>query len=357
MRRLLLVLLLVAGLTAIGRGVVPCDTFQAQPGCYVALLPGPTEDALQVTQVTGIETFPSRGELLLTTVAVQADVSFFQWVANAVNPGVDQVDRDRIFPPGSDDDQVRQQNVVAMEESQYDATLAALAYLGYDLDEVFDGAEIVEVMTPTSIVDGQLEAGDIIVAVEGEATLSNSAVGDAVRARSVGDTIAVTFLRGGQERTTEVELVANPEDASIPLMGVLLTSHLDLPVDVTIDAGAIGGPSAGLAFSLAIIDLLGEEDLTGGAVVAGTGTIDTAGTVGAIGGVTQKIIGATDRSGEAPATVFLVPRGNFAEAQAAPVDRDLLLVPVDTLSDAVEVLRDLNAGRTPAEALAIGPTG
>lgn len=357
MRRLLLVLLLVASLTAVARGALPCHVLESQPACWVALRPGPVEDALGVTTVAGTETFASSGELLLTTVAVEADVDLLEWIANGLNPRIDQVERARVFPEDTDEDQVRRENAVLMRGSQQDATLAALAHLGYDLDAIQDGAEVTGLTEPTSVDDGQLEVGDVIVAVDGRPTLDSAAVGAAVRSREVGDALAVTFRRGGQERTTEIELISSPGRPDAPMIGVLLVSHLALPVDVDIDAGAIGGPSAGLPFALAVVDLLGPVDLTGGAVVAATGTIEPGGEVGGVGGVTQKILGALDRADQPPATVFLVPRDNLATARAAPVDRELLLVPVDTLTDAVRALEDLAAGRTPTETYALGPGG
>ena len=127
-----------------------------------------------------------------------------------------------------------------------------------------------------------------------------------------------------------------------------------LDQETGIDAGVIGGPSAGLAFSLALVDLLGEDDLTGGEVVAASGTIEPDGTVGPVGGITQKVVGALTREGGPPATVFLVPRGNFEAARAAPATSELLLVPVDRIDDAVAALRDLREGRVPAEAFALG---
>jgi Lon-like protease len=139
---------------------------------------------------------------------------------------------------------------------------------------------------------------------------------------------------------------------------VLLRSFLDLPVDVEIDAGVIGGPSAGLMFALSVMDLLEPEDLTGGKVVAGTGTVDRDGTVGAVGGVRQKVVGATATTADQrPATVFLVPEGNLEDARSVSVPREVLVVPVATLDDAVRALDDLRAGREPAGALALPERG
>jgi PDZ domain-containing protein len=139
------------------------------------------------------------------------------------------------------------------------------------------------------------------------------------------------------------------------MIGIFLLPDFDLPVDVDIQAGNIGGPSAGLMFALSIVDSLTPEDLTAGAIIAGTGAIDAEGNVGAIGGIRQKIVGALHRDEGPAATVFLVPEGNFAEARSAPVDDEILLVPVRTLGEALDVLATLASGGTPTSAVAIGP--
>lgn len=354
MRRILSLLLLVAALSIVARGAFPCDVVSAQPTCYAALKPGPVEDALALTAVTGTRSYASTGALLLTTVAVESDLDLRDWIEGAISPRIRHVPRETIFPEDKDREEVRQENAALMQGSQLDATMAALRHLGYEFDEEFDGAEVVEIVEPTAVRDGELQVGDLIVAVDGEPTSDNRAVGEAVRRHGPGDVVAFTVIRDGEELQVDLELIADPDDPDSAFVGILLLSHLELPVDVRIDAGIIGGPSAGLMFALSIVDLLGPEDLTGGAVVAGTGTIDTDGNVGAIGGIVQKVLGATSAAeGRAPATVFLVPRGNLDEARSAPVDADVLLVPVDTLDDAVAALDDLRAGRRPVDAFAL----
>ncbi|MEU3746108.1 MULTISPECIES: S16 family serine protease [Streptomyces] len=111
-------------------------------------------------------------------------------------------------------------------------------------------------------------------------------------------------------------------------------------VKVTLHLADIGGPSAGLLFSLGIVDKLDDGDLTGGKVVAGTGTIDADGTVGAVGGVSLK----TQAAARDGATVFLVPKAECSDAQAEQ-PKDLRLVPVTALSDAVASLRALEQGQ------------
>lgn len=354
MRRILLVLLVVASLSAAARGVLPCGALPMQPSCYAALHPGPVENALELTAVDGVRTYASAGQLLVTTVAVEADLDLREWIEGGISPAVRQVPRESLFPADKGTEEVRQENAALMQGSQLEATIAALRYLGYEFDDEFDGAQVSEIVEPTAVTDGQLQVGDLIVAVDGEPTADNRAVGEAVRRHRPGDAVTMTIIRDGERRDVELEVIANPDDPSVAYIGVLLMSHLELPVDVSIDAGIIGGPSAGLVFALSIVDLVEPEDLTGGAVIAATGTIDAEGHVGAIGGIVQKVIGATDPGGDRrPATAFLVPRGNLEEARSAPVSRDVLLVPVGTLEEAVAALADLRAGRQPADAQAL----
>jgi Lon-like protease len=178
---------------------------------------------------------------------------------------------------------------------------------------------------------------------------------EAIRARSPGDTVMLR-LRGPDdaERTVEIELGVNPEDPSLPYVGVLLTTDVDLPVDIAVDAGVIGGPSAGLVFALSLLELLEPGDLLGDLAVAGTGTLARDGSVGSVGGVTQKLVGATSpRGDDTPAEVFLVPRDNLEEALDAPVGAEVVVVPVGTLTEALDALSALRAGRTPAEGVVL----
>ena len=350
----MIVLLLVAGGTLVVRGALPCGAWQLQPACYVALHPGPMEDTFGLVAIDDAQAYPATGELLLTTVAVESELDLGEWVFGTFTAGVDQVPREQIFPPGSDRDQIREQNVALMVDSQLDATIAALRELGFDFDTDFDGAEVVEV-TEASAAAGKLESGDVVVGVDGEPVRDNRQLVEAIQGREPGEVVTLTVRPAGvsEEQTVEIELGAAPEDPDQAQLGVTVTSYLQLPVDVDIDAGIIGGPSAGLVFSLSLIELLQPEDLLGGAVIAATGTIDRAGNVGAIGGIRQKVRAASGREEGPPASVFLVPRGNFAEAGSAAVTGDILLVPVSTLGDALAALSALRSGDQPVDAQAL----
>ncbi len=351
-RRLLavsLVVLLALSVTALSQGLVPCEVVAAQPDCQVAVQPGPVEDTLELITVRGADVFPpSQGSLHLTTVAVQEDLGFAGWLGARTDRSVDVVPRERIFPPGFDRDEVADLNAAAMRDSQLVATIVALEALGYELEP--DGALVVAVQDDA--VTDQLAVDDVITAVDGQPVRESTEVVEAVRARSVGEPVELEVRGGGGNRTIEVVLGQNPDDPDLPYIGVLLTTDVDLPVDVEVDAGAIGGPSAGLFFALSLLELLAPEDLIDGRVIAGTGTLARDGSVGGVGGVPQKIAGASaPRDGSPPAEVFLVPRDNLDDARSAPVAADLLVVPVGTLEEALAALAELEAGREPTGSL------
>lgn len=361
MRRLLILLLVLAGSTVALRGDIPCDVLTYQPACYVALSPGPTENTLQAVRVEGERTYSSTGELLLTTVSVDATLDPLEWLRTAVSDRVAGVPRERIFPAGQDREEVQRRNRVQMEASQIDAAVAALRHLGYQVGTGGDGAQVLEVVAD-SPADGRLEPGDVVVAVAGRAVSTAEEAVDAVRSHRIGQEIAITVRRAGRPVRLTVSLGESPQHPGQPLVGVVLRTHVDLPVAVGVEAGSIGGPSAGLMFALAVVDLLTAEDLTGGAVVAGTGSIDPDGVVGPVGGIQQKVLGAVQRGeGRRPATVFLVPHrpgaSNFDEARATRVGRRILLVPVGSLEEALAALATLREGGEPAGAHALGPAG
>ncbi len=332
------------------RGEVPCEVLAAQPSCEVAVLPGPSQDTLELVTIGGAEAHPSDGQLRLTTIAVQDDLDLRSWFRARISGTVDAVARETIYPPGSDRDQVAETNALMMADSQLMATIAGLTASGYTLTG--EGA-LVAGIAEDAVTD-DLEAGDVIVGVDGEVVRDSRDVVDTVRASDPGETLTFAVDNDGASREVAVTLGTSADEPPVSYVGVLLTTQMDLPVDVTIDAGVIGGPSAGLLFALSIVELLGPEDLTDGRIIAGTGTVDRDGQVGSVGGIRQKVSGATTpASGEDPAAVFLVPRGNLAEARRAAVERELLLVPVDTLDDALDALEALRSDRDPRDAVVL----
>lgn len=329
------------------RGEVPCDVVSLQPSCDVTLAPGPTEDTLELVTFDGTATYPpAGGELQLTTVAVKDDLTFGDWLDGRTSELVEVVPRETVYPEDVDSAEVAELNQAAMADSQLVASIAALERVGYELEP--EGALVAGVAEDA--VTDELAVDDVIVAVDGEPVAESVDVVEHVRARSPGDELVLEVRTDDGRREVEVTLGASEDDPDRGYIGVFLTTDLDLPVDIDIDAGAIGGPSAGLMFALSIIELLEPDDLIDGRVVAGTGTLDREGEVGAVGGVRQKVTAVTTDGDGAAAEVFLVPRDNLSDARQAPVADDLLVVPVDTIDEAITALEVLADGREPDDA-------
>ncbi len=312
------------------------------PVPYVAMSPGPTVDVLgrngkqPIIEVSGHRTYPTKGELRLTTVSETSPTRHLRlpevmWAwfdpDRAVYP------RDVIYPPDSSVQDVQQQNTVAMVNSQDTAVAAALSELGYDLPLRVE----VLAVTKGAPAEGRLEVRDRLLRVDGAPIRSADQVTKALQDVGVGHTATFVVRRGSATRTVRITTEASPDDKSRAVVGVQIGTGYDFPFDVSVHLGQdIGGPSAGLMFSLGVYDLLTPGALTGGAEVAGTGTIDQRGHVGPIGGIQQKIVGAAD----AGATLFFVPPGDCGPALHAHVDKDeIRLVKAATMHSAVESLR------------------
>jgi PDZ domain-containing protein len=176
---------------------------------------------------------------------------------------------------------------------------------------------------------------------------------DVIATKKPGDEVVLRVQRTPEEtEDVVVQLVARPDDQNRAMLGVSLETfrlRYEFPFDVTIDSGSVGGPSAGLAFTLGVIDVLTPDSLTGGQRVATTGTIDSSGTVGPVGGVQQKTV-AVRRAG---ATLFLVPPSEYEEA--LKYAGDMRVEQVETLDDALRALVSIGGGTDAIEQAA--PSG
>jgi PDZ domain-containing protein len=190
-----------------------------------------------------------------------------------------------------------------------------------------------------------LRGGDVLQAVDGHPVTSASELRRLIRAHRPGDVVRLTIVRGGATRTVNVRTVATgtgaDRHAAVGITPDLLATFDKPKVRFGISPSEVGGPSAGLMFTLGLIDKLSGQQLTGGRTIAGTGTIDGFGLVGPIGGIQQKIAAATSK--RVGATVFLAPAGDCAEAKAA-APAGVTLVRVDTLKTALSALRAIRSG-------------
>ncbi|GAA2515847.1 YlbL family protein [Rarobacter incanus] len=336
------------------------------PMPYVTVGPGETRNVLgtmesakgEVVPVITIEGTASpagSGQLLFTTVGVTGSpdtpLAAMDVLRAWINPEQTVSPVEAYFPADSTTEQVQQESQAEMESSQHNAAVAALTELGYTVPVTLtvkgtvtrEQAGLAANDTIPRAMD-VLKDGDVLKSVDGHKVTTYQAVLTRIASLQADTPIDVVVQRGGKDVTVRFAPYADGsagEGASSIKLGVLLEPDYDLPVSVTINAQNVGGPSAGMMFALGIVDELGKEDLTGGAIIAGTGTIDVQGNVGAIGGIDHKIVGAS----KAGATWFLAPESNCTDITQNP-PKGISIVAVKTLSQAVDVLGDIKAGKT-----------
>jgi Lon-like protease len=300
----------------------------------VALSPGPMEDVLARLKVEGSRVYDSEGKLYLTSVGIDDNVRFYEALLDMANRDVQLVPRAQLYPEEQDSAEIDKENVALMDRSKETATVVALRQVGYRIEP--SGVEVTEVVAGAP-ADGKLRAGDEILAADGHLVDSTDEVRKAITGHKPGERVAFRVERGKGEKNVSVE-VQEVEDQ--PRVGILLRDLFpNLPVKVTIQTqNNIGGPSAGLMFTLSIIDKLTRDDLTGGRRIAGTGEIALDGSVLPVGGVGEKLI-AVHRLG---VTTFLIPAENCAGVKGQVPD-GLRLVKVSKVDDALRFLRDPKA--------------
>ncbi|WP_297008160.1 PDZ domain-containing protein [uncultured Corynebacterium sp.] len=306
-------------------------------------------DGTPVVDISGVgadELDETSGNLNMTTVAVRTKMTLPQMMGRWLASDDTVVPLETVIPANSNADEVAAQNAAAFASSESNATVAAMNHLGRPLEtmvyDVGDGAP----------ADGTVKINDVITSVDGTAVTLPGDVSDAIGDKSPGDRVTLGIDRGGRSVTEQVTLGEMPaglagdrdaEDATggngRAFLGVTMVAQPADGIRVRYNLKDIGGPSAGLMFSLAVVDKLSPGELSGGEFVAGTGTIASDGTVGPIGGITHKIAAAR----RAGATVFLVPSGNCSEASSGGYG-DLTLLKVDTLDGAVDALTSHNKG-------------
>lgn len=299
---------------------------------YFSASAGPTGDAVDAVIVEeGFPTFQPQGELLLLTVSLQP-VNLYEATVAFFDRRIDLIDRDLLRPQGETDEDARQRGLRAMEQSKDIAVAVALAELGLE-ETLAAGVEVVGVFREAPAFQ-TLADGDLVVEMESERIRTVGDIRRILEGRLPGDEVEVTVMRGSERIPLRFALHSNPDAPERAMIGISASTAYP----IRIDSANYGGPSAGMIYTLAVIDLLEEGELTDGRVVAGTGTISMDGSVGAIGGVRQKLVAAE----AAGADVVLVPTDNYAEATAAPVDVEI--VAVDSISEAVSYLREGKTG-------------
>ena len=310
----------------------------------LVLEPGPAPDVAERSKIAA-QTFPSKGSIHLTTARVNAPggSTAVEILEGLLDGDKHVLPREAVYPSGRSDEQTEGVQAAQMTQSESAAATAALNALG--MPSIEDGVFVNEVVTGAPAAR-RIEAGDVIVTIEGSPVTTVSQLESALEMRKPGDDVAIEVRRGGDTKKLTVSTAESSDEKGRAEIGVKVSQSHRSPIEIAIDAEDIGGPSAGLMFALSIYDRLIPEDLTGGRKIAGTGTIentaDRSARVGEVGAVDLKIKAAR----KIGADVFVVPRGEAREARAAAAP-NMTVIAVSTLSDAISQLRRL--AQAPAE--------
>jgi len=308
-------------------------------GDYV-ILPGVTENLNQVVQVQGVKRAPP-GSMLMVAVDIQP-ANLLYYLIGRFTPYGEVMPASELLGTGVSETQYEQANQEMMSESHLMAKVAALRAIGLPARETGKGVLVygTEKGTPAA---GKLKPNDVITAVNGHPMQVDQELLNFMATVKPGTSVDMTVRRSGKVRQVMVGTVPSTTAKGHAMVGALIGTDAPgfvVPLKINIRTGSISGPSAGMMFSLSIIDKLRPQwHLTHGSVVAGTGTIDAYGNVGAIGGIKEKVVTVFDSG----AKIFLVPRGDYAdavsEARALGITQKMRIIPVGTLNQALSALR------------------
>jgi PDZ domain-containing protein len=342
-------LMIGAGFTA----VLLAALLTILPTSYVVLRPGPVFNTLNsvgrtpLISVTGHASYPAKGQLDMTTVSLSGGpgqhVSLWQVLAGWLDRTASVVPEDEVFPRGQTAQQTEDQDTQEMVSSQESATVAAMSLLGIEVPTTLKVSEV-DAGAPAA---SAIRAGDVILAIDGEKTQDLAKLRTALQKVTAGQPTTVTISRNGAQQKVTTRTTKGSDGRTV--LGVFIDPSFQFPFQVKISIDNIVGPSAGMMFALGIADVLTPGDLTGGKQIAGTGTIDADGSVGPIGGIQQKMIGAR----RAGAAWFLAPAGNCAEV-VGHVPNGMQVVRVATLEQAHTAVEAIASGTGTASLPACG---
>jgi len=326
--------LAVAGIVALVVAVVILLTSSSNE--YL-LVPDKAHPLANIVQVPGSQPSDNRGGIYYVDV-LERKASLLERMFPSLREGATVVQHDELTPPGVTDRQRVEADKLDMRLSQQVASAVALRALGYDVRIKENGVRVALVYGQTHAA-GKLRPDDVIVAADHKPVRSTLDLHEIIARHKVGDVVPVTFIRKGVKQTVDITTSADPFDDTRAVIGFQPQPALDLqvPFQIKFDLGDVGGPSAGLAFALQILEERGR-DVDHGYKVAATGVIAPDGSVGPIGGVKQKVIGAR----QTHVDVFLVPAGdNYAEARKYA--HGLRIIAVKTFQQALRALATLPA--------------
>lgn len=315
------------------------------PMPYYVMRPG---TAVQLAPIIQVEEGKkdAKGSFMLTTVRM-GEARLFWYIYAYLSPDAELVEKEAVLNGGSDEDFTRRERTI-MQNSQKIAEAVAFRLAGYSVKVENHG------VTVMGTADGlpaknKLQVGDVIIAVDGQKTMERTILQQYLVKKKVGETVEITFLRDEEEQKVPITLAEiSDENGKRPGIGISLENYqtIEVPKEVTIASKNIGGPSAGLMFTLEIYDQLRKDlDLTKGYKVAGTGTISDDGSVGRIGGINHKVV-AADSAG---ADIFFAPddtgygTSNYEDAMATAkrIGTSMKIVPVKNVNDAINYMSRL----------------
>jgi PDZ domain-containing protein len=319
----------VAALAIVLSAVVPS-------GDYL-FIPNTAQPVADRVKVEGEEPPADGGAVYYVDVTVREAKWAERLLAFLRPDGASIVPGHAVVPDGTSFEDRREEGRTEMELSEMVAAAVALDAAGYDVGTEPQGArvEAIAVDVPASSL---VERGDVIVGVGKKTVRTPLDLRRAIERSTPGDSVDLAIKRKGKPVEVTVATVSAPDDDERAIIGVRISqaADIDLPLDVDIDLGGVGGPSAGLPFALDILAELGEE-VTRGRKVAATGELELDGAVGPIGGIKQKTIGVK----RAGADIFLVPAGENAD-EARRYAGGLRVVPVTSFQQALSALRTLD---------------
>jgi PDZ domain-containing protein len=318
---------------------------------YYVSMPG---DAVELAPIINVENrYPEQGTFMLTTVRM-GGANVFNYSLAKWDSYKDIIPKEEILAHYEDEEEYTQRQLHVMKASQESAILVAYKLADKAVKVFNEGIMVVQTVKGLPGRE-HFEFGDIVTHVDGKRIDTSDEVITYIQNKQVGDPVEITYLREETEKKVTVNLVGLPlteeekaENATPrPGIGISLVPKRQVEEDppVEINTERIGGPSAGLMFTLEIYNQLTKEDITKGYRIAGTGTINEDGVVGRIGGIHQKIVAAS----KAKATIFFAPHEEGAQGSnyevavraAEDIGTDMKVIPVDTVQDALKFLAAL----------------
>ena len=304
---------------------------------YYFMSPGPPYQ--WDIEIVGANSYEFEGNLYQLTVR-RDEANYFTYFWAKVDNSVDLYSREVILPKGVTPEQLSQISMQNMRTSENVAIAVALSSLNFEIETKGDGVLVVGILDDSPVA-GKLLQEELITSINNEVVESITEFIALLRTYEIGDIVSIGFIRNNVENTIQTTLIEHIDYENEPMVGFLASTPNErfvFPIDVDIDTGNVGGPSAGLMMALNVYNALTEDDMTKGIKVAGTGTIEIDGSVGPVGGVKQKVISAKN----AGSSLILVPTANFKDVESY-IDEETTIIAVDTFNQALEVISEYSS--------------